>query len=108
MSPLLLFQEKTGFLMYGIVNLIITQVMALVGAVVICVYGVEESDTLINELHDVFIELVYKWDIDPTSSRLLRQIMEYVSNFIFGMICMCNFFFFSLSLGWLLRCGRIR
>ena len=65
--------------MFVIVNLIVSQVTALIGAVVICVFGVEESVTLTNELHDVFIDLVFKWDIDPTASRLLKQIMEYVS-----------------------------
>ncbi len=49
------------------------------GAIVICVYGVEESDTLIGDLNEVFLDLVYKWDIDPKASKVLRQIMEYVS-----------------------------
>ena len=65
--------------MFVIVNLILSQVTALVGTIVICIFGVEESVTLTNELHDVFIDLVFKWDIDPTASRLLKQIMEYVS-----------------------------
>jgi hypothetical protein len=35
---------------------------------------------LVNELHEVFIKLVYLWDVDPRASRILRQIQEYVSN----------------------------
>lgn len=53
-------------------------IMELTGAIVICLYGVEESSVLIKELHDVFLELVYKWDVDPRASRILKQIQEYV------------------------------
>ena len=53
--------------------------MEFIGAVVICVYGVEESDTLTTQLNEVFLDLVYNWDIDPRKSWVLRQIMEYVS-----------------------------
>ena len=35
---------------------------------------------LIAELNEVFLKLVYAWDQDPRASRILRQIMEYVSN----------------------------
>ena len=52
----------------------------LIAATVITVWGVEESPVLIRELRDVFLELVYGWDIDPRKSRILREIQEYVSN----------------------------
>ena len=51
----------------------------LIGATVILIWGVEESPTLINELNEVFLDLVYKWDVDPRASSVLRQVMEYVS-----------------------------
>ena len=52
----------------------------LIAAIVITVWGVEESPVLIKELRDVFLELIYGWDIDPIKSKTLRQIQEYVSN----------------------------
>ncbi len=48
------------------------------GGILLCIYGVEESPTLIEELNEKFLALIYKWDYDPESSRILRQIMEYV------------------------------
>lgn len=50
----------------------------LASSAVICTYGVEESDVLRDELHEVFLTLVHRWDIDHRASRILRQIMEYV------------------------------
>ena len=47
-------------------------------AIVILIYGIEESPVLIEQLNQVLLELVYNWDIDPRASRILRQIMEYV------------------------------
>ncbi len=49
------------------------------GAILICIYGVEESPVLIEQLNEKFLALIYKLDIDPEASRILRQIMEYVS-----------------------------
>ena len=51
----------------------------LIGAVVISVWGVEESKVLVNELGGTFLKLIYEWDTNPRSSRILRQIQEYVS-----------------------------
>ena len=51
----------------------------LIAAIVITVWGVEESPVLIKELRKVFLDLVYGWDVDPRKSRIFRQIMEYVS-----------------------------
>ena len=51
----------------------------LIAAVVITVWGVEESPVLIKELRAVFLDLIYGWDVDPRKSRILRQIQEYVS-----------------------------
>ena len=51
----------------------------LIAAIVITLWGVEESAILVNELRDVFLDLVHGWDIDPRKSWVLRQIQEYVS-----------------------------
>ena len=59
----------------------ISFILQLIGAIVICVYGVEESPVLVNELNEVFIKLVYRWDYDPRASRILKQIFEYVSDY---------------------------
>ena len=56
-------------------------ILHLVGTTFICIYGVEESSALTDELMDVFLNLVYKWDTDPRASRILKQIMEYVGSF---------------------------
>ena len=53
-------------------------ILHLVGTTFICIYGIEESATLTNELSDIFFALVYKWDTDERASRILKQIMEYV------------------------------
>jgi len=53
-------------------------ILHLVGTIFIITYGVEESSVLTDELMDVFLALVYKWDTDPRASRILKQIMEYV------------------------------
>jgi len=53
--------------------------LELTGGILILIYGVEESDVLINQLRETFLELVYRWDTDPRASRVLKQIMEYVS-----------------------------
>jgi hypothetical protein len=72
-------QERKGLLLiYGIlVGLMI--LWHLIGAIVISVWGVEESKVLVNELRTTILKLIYDWDVNPRSSRILRQIQEYVS-----------------------------
>ena len=67
----------------------ISFILQLIGAIVICVYGVEESPILVNELNEVFIKLVYRWDYDPRASRILKQIFEYVSD-VTTQNCICE------------------
>jgi len=55
-----------------------TFIMHLVGTILICVYGTEESTVLIAELNEVLMKVVYAWDVDPRKSRILKQIMEYI------------------------------
>jgi len=70
--------ERTGLILTNSILLGISFILQLIGAIVICVYGVEESPILVNELNEVFIKLVYRWDYDPRASRILKQIFEYV------------------------------
>ena len=71
--------ESTGFLTTGQFILPVVMIFEFIGATVICVYGVEESETLTKQLGDVFREMIYRMDYDPRASRILKQIQEYVS-----------------------------
>ena len=79
MTQILCFQEKSGLIFLFTVCLIFMFFFHLIAAIVITLWGVEESPVLIKELRDVFLDLVYGWDVDPRKSRILRQIQEYVS-----------------------------
>ena len=59
---------------------VIVGLLQFVGATVILIYGVEESSTLVTELNEYLIKLVYDWDNDPRAAAVLKQIMEYVSD----------------------------
>jgi len=50
----------------------------LAGAIVICIYGVEESPVLVSQLEELLMGLVFQWDVNPRASRILRIIQEYV------------------------------
>ena len=89
----------------------------LIAAIVITLWGVEESPVLIKELRDVFLDLVYGWDVDPRKSRILRQIQEYVSNhhFKWKLVFSHNGKYnndlnhnISMQKGWMLWRKRIR
>ena len=71
-------QEKRGLLVLFTVCLLCMFVFHLIAAIVITLWGVEESPVLIKELREVFLDLVHGWDVDPRKSRILRQIQEYV------------------------------
>ncbi len=49
------------------------------GGVCIIIWGMEESDILVSELHEVFIHLVHVMDYDFQAQKVHKQIMEYVS-----------------------------
>jgi hypothetical protein len=85
-SPLLLLicriqflQERTGLLLIFAILVGIMILWHLIGAIIIGVWGVEESKVLVKELETVFLKLIYDWDNNPRSSRILKQIQEYVS-----------------------------
>ena len=83
-------------------TLVIMFFFHLICAVVIIVWGVEESTVLIGELSQTFLRLVYDWDEDPRSSRILKQIMEYVSRIFTSFQCTQKLIHFDL-IGWVLR-----
>ena len=58
----------------------------ILGTALICMYGVEESAVLTQELHNVFISKIYLWDVDQRASRILKQIFEYVNRKCFFKI----------------------
>lgn len=70
--------ERTGLLLVFTIMIGIMILWHFVGAIVIGVWGVEESKVLVNELGRTFLKLIYEWDTNPRSSRILRQIQEYV------------------------------
>ena len=72
-------QERTGLLLVFAILVGIMILWHLIGAIIIGVWGVEESKVLVKELGTVFLKLIYEWDTNPRSSRILRQIQEYVS-----------------------------
>ena len=53
--------------------------LEFIGGIVILVYGVEESDTLTDDLKEVFFKLIYRMDHDERANRILKIIQEYVS-----------------------------
>eukprot|EP00095_Tigriopus_kingsejongensis_P009401 maker-scaffold379_size191255-snap-gene-0.27 protein:Tk09401 transcript:maker-scaffold379_size191255-snap-gene-0.27-mRNA-1 annotation:"hypothetical protein DAPPUDRAFT_300599" len=52
--------------------------MEFIGTLVICLYGVEESPLLTDQLNDVFMRLIFRVDYDHRAMRILRIIQEYV------------------------------
>ncbi len=74
-----LFQDRTGLMQLVLGCTVIIGLLQFIGTVVILVYGVEESKTLTDELNEVFLRLIYNWDVEPKAAYVMRQIMEYVS-----------------------------
>lgn len=58
--------------------LVICWILELAGSICICVYGVEESEILTNDLREVFFALIYRMDYDDRASRILKIVQEYV------------------------------
>merc|ERR1711994_554985 len=52
--------------------------MEFIGAIIICVFGVEESPVLINQLNEVFMDLIYRMEYDDRARRIMKIIQEYV------------------------------
>ena len=73
--------ERRGVLLLTLFLLVIAWILEFVGAIVICLYGVEESDVLTDQLKEVFFSLIYSMDYNPRSSRILRIVQEYVRIF---------------------------
>lgn len=77
-DELLYEKDKVGQLTVVSYSMIGLFFVELTGAIVICLYGVEESQVLTSQLYDVLIRMVYKFDTDPRAASVLKQIMEYV------------------------------
>ena len=61
--------------------IILCFILDFIGAIIICIFGVEESPTLINQLNDVFLDLIYRMDYDDRASRILKIVQEYVRKY---------------------------
>lgn len=87
------FTQSRTILLISLLVRVVTWCITLAGMVVICIYGVEESTTLIKELDVVFrgkmrgwrrvlsshfADIIQRMDSDPRASRILVQIQEYV------------------------------
>ena len=72
--------ERKGILVLGFCLLICIWVLEFVGAIVICLYGVEESKVLTKDLNKTFLRLIYRYDDDPRASRIMKIVQEYVSS----------------------------
>jgi len=70
--------ESRGLILVSMILRCLFWCLTLAGAIIICVYGVEESSILVNELNEVFTGLINRWDDDPRSSRVMTMIQEYV------------------------------
>ena len=73
--------EQSGTLGLSFFLYILCWFMDFIGAIIICLYGVEESETLITELNEVFLDLIFRMEYDDRARRILKIIQEYVSTF---------------------------
>ena len=75
-----------GFSMF---LLVVALLLEFIGAIVILVYGVEESDILIKDLKEVFFKLIYRMDYDERANRILKIVQEYVRSFMIHYYMHC-------------------
>ena len=71
--------ESRTALTFAMVAYVLIMILELSGAIAICIYGVEESEILTNDLNDVFFKLIYRMDHDERANRILKIVQEYVS-----------------------------
>ena len=74
--------EVRGLLGFCFFLYVLCFIMDFIGAIIICVFGVEESPVLINQLNEVFMDLIYRMEYDDRARRILKIIQEYVSSFV--------------------------
>ena len=75
--------NESSFAMgFSVFLLVVALLLEFIGAIVILVYGVEESDILIKDLKEVFFKLIYRMDYDERANRILKIVQEYVSLFM--------------------------
>ena len=71
-------QEAPFAMGFSTFLLCLAMLMEFIGAIVILIYGVEESKILTNDLREVFLSLIYRMDQDPRANRILKIVQEYV------------------------------
>ena len=71
--------ESSGILGFCFFLYILCFIMDFIGAIIICVFGVEESPVLITQLNEVFLDLIFRMEYDQRARRILKIIQEYVS-----------------------------
>ena len=71
--------ELSGTLGLSFFLYVICWFMSFIGAIIICMYEVEESETLTNQLNEVFNGLIFRMEYDDRARRILKIIQEYVS-----------------------------
>ena len=71
--------ELSGTLGLSFFLYVLCWFMSFIGAIIICMYGVEESETLTNQLNEVFNGLIFRMEYDDRARRILKIIQEYVS-----------------------------
>lgn len=70
--------DRTGFIKFAYISMFILVPIEATGGILMILYGIEESPLLIDQLTEVFLNLVYQIDVDERASWVLRQISEYV------------------------------
>ena len=83
--------ERKGLLVFGLCLLVCIGLLEFIGAIVICLYGVEESHVLTKDLNKTFTRLIYNYDEDPRAARIMKIVQEYVS--LFQALFLCTPFF---------------
>ena len=74
--------ERKGLLVLGVCLLTCVWLLEFIGAIVVCLYGVEESKVLTRDLNKTFLRLIYNYDEDPRAARIMKIVQEYVSGWI--------------------------
>ena len=74
--------ERKGLLVLGVCLLACVWLLEFIGAIVVCLYGVEESKVLTRDLNKTFLRLIYNYDEDPRAARIMKIVQEYVSGWI--------------------------
>lgn len=70
--------DRTGFLKFAYISMFVLVPIEALAGILMILYGIEESPLLIDQLTEVFMNLVNQWDTNDRASWVLKQISEYV------------------------------